>query len=102
MAELRRRVLASKPFQNPAPAVADDKPQPGRIAQTEPKPAHDSDDESGSDVGGVEDDDFDNIMNATPVLDRSGIGAKQKQKAQDQISARFSRTVIDAPSKWPA
>ncbi|KAH0131875.1 hypothetical protein KCU67_g16700, partial [Aureobasidium melanogenum] len=50
---------------------------------------------------GAEDDDFDNIMNATPVLDRSGIGAKQKQKAQDQISARFSRTVIDAPSKWP-
>jgi pre-rRNA-processing protein TSR3 len=103
MAELRRRVLASKPFTNPAPPTTNDKLQIGRLPQTEPAPpAHDSDDESGSDVGGVENDDFDKIMNATPVLDRSGIGAKQKQKAQDQISARFSRTVIDAPAKWTA
>lgn len=101
MAELRRRVLASKPFSNPAPPTSDDKTQRGRLAQTEPAPNHDSDDESGSDIGGGEDDDFDNIINATPVTDRSGIAAKQKQKAQDQISARFSRTVIDAPSKWP-
>lgn len=105
MAELRRRVLASKPFANPAPPKAtddDDKPQAQRFPQTEPAPKHvDSDAESGSDVGDGEDDEFDNIINATPVTDRSGIMRKEKQKKQDQISARFSRTVIDAPSKWP-
>lgn len=105
MAELRRRVLASKPFANPSskPSADDDKAAPERLARTEPAPApnEDSDAESGSDVG-ADDDEFDNIMNATPVTDRAGITAKQRQKAQDQISARFSRAVVDAPSKWPA
>ncbi|KAF2156797.1 DUF367-domain-containing protein [Myriangium duriaei CBS 260.36] len=97
MADLRRRVLASKPFANPA---ADDKPKPESIQN--PAPAHalrqDSDAESGSDIG--DDDEFDNILNATPVTDRVGITAKQRQKQQDKLSATFSRTVVSAPSKW--
>ncbi|KAJ9628835.1 ribosome biogenesis protein tsr3 [Taxawa tesnikishii (nom. ined.)] len=99
MAELRRRVLQSKPFANPN---LDDKKQPERLAKTEPAPPEDedSDAESGSDLGG-DDEDFDAIMNATPVTDRAGITAKQRQKAQDQVSARFSRAVVGAPSKWP-
>ncbi|GAB7353901.1 hypothetical protein MBLNU459_g4251t1 [Dothideomycetes sp. NU459] len=100
MAELRRRVLASKPFANSTKSATDDKPAPERLTRTEPPPG-DSDAESGSDAG-ADDDEFDNIMNATPVTDRTGITAKQRQRDQDQISARFSRAVVDAPSKWPA
>lgn len=106
MAELRRRVLASKPFANPSrPAVDDEdddkRPQTQRFARTEPAPKEvDSDAESGSDPGNDDDDDFDNIINATPVTDRIGISRKEKQKQQDQISATFSRTVVNAPSKW--
>lgn len=110
MAELRRRVLASKIFTNPAPPSKpthdsdddDSRPQAHRIIQSSKPAAQDSDAESGSDVGGSEDDDFDNIINATPVTDRSGIARKEKQKRQDQISATFSRAVVDAPGKWTA
>lgn len=104
MAELRRRVLQSKPFANPKITADDDddkRQQPERIARTEPAPAEDSDAESASDVAD-DDDDFDNIINATPITDRAGITAKQRQRAQDQVSATFSRTVLSAPSKWPS
>lgn len=98
MAELRRRVLASKPFANTD--AEDNRKQPETIA----RPAttlHDSDAESGSDVGDGGDDEFDNIMNATPITDRAGISAKQRQKQQDTLqSATFSRTMLSAPSKW--
>jgi len=101
MAELRRRVLAAKPFANPS--VADKRKAPERIARTEPLAKEDSDAESGSEIeDGEDDDEFDNIINATPVTDRAGIVAKQRQKKQDAVSASFSRTVIAAPSKWPS
>ncbi|GAM86450.1 hypothetical protein ANO11243_044640 [Dothideomycetidae sp. 11243] len=114
MAELRRRVLASKPFANPSAIQADhdsddERPLPAITTQkhkTEPAPPPlkpDSDAESGSDIDGqVDDDEFDNIINAVPVTDRTGIVAKQKQKQQDQLSANFSRAVLGAPKKWPS
>ena len=95
MAELRRRVLASKPFSNPT--KADDKPLPERIARPTTLPV-DSDAESGSDL----DDDntaFDSIIDATPVTDRTGITAREKQKTQDNTSVTFSRTILAAPSR---
>ncbi|EON67007.1 hypothetical protein W97_06123 [Coniosporium apollinis CBS 100218] len=98
MAELRRRVLASRPFANPKD---NGKKEPERIPQTEPPPApeEDSDAESGSDIG--QDDEFDNIIDATPVTDRTGITAKQRLKEQDSsMSATFSRTVVGAPKRW--
>ncbi|KAK4987208.1 ribosome biogenesis protein tsr3 [Elasticomyces elasticus] len=98
MAELRRRVLQSRPFTNPN--TSDEKKQPERIARTKPAPPEDSDAESESEIG--DDDEFDDIMNATPVTDRAGITAKQRQKAQDRVSATFSRAVVTAPSKWPS
>ena len=109
MAELRRRVLASKPFSNPSTSESDRK-APERISRpSEPeKPLalpEDSDAESGSDVGGAEDDEFDNIMNAGPVTDRTGITAAQRKRAMEKegkLSATFSRAVVSAPSKWPA
>ena len=93
MAELRRRVLQSKPFTNPS---ADSKPQPQKISRPDPLPT-DSDAESGSDVSDNEA--FDNIINATLVTDRTGIEAKQRLKRAEASSAVFSRNIVSAPKK---
>ena len=99
MADLRRRVLASKPFSNPSPS------DPKSTAEKIPRPPtnlplEDSDAESGSDIG--DNSVFDNIIDATPVTDRTGIQAKQRlgDKEKRTISASFSRTQISAPRKW--
>lgn len=95
MAELRRRVLASKPFSNPS---VSDKTPLEKVARPIPA-AEDSDAEPDSDNG--EDDEFDNIINATPVTDKIGIQAKMRSKAQEPVaSVTFSRTVVGAPKKW--
>lgn len=94
MAELRRRVLASKPFSNPS---IEDKKPPEKIARMVSDPV-DSDSESGSDLG--DNDAFDNIIDASPVTDRTGINAKQKLRKQEEASAGFSRSVVNAPKKW--
>jgi len=113
MAELRRRVLASKPFSNPAPVVLHDEDSDGdgrrapeRILRPqEPTKAApiDSDAESGSDIAN-DDDEFDNIMDAAPITDRAGITAAQRKRAMEKegkLSATFSRAVLQAPGKWP-
>lgn len=96
MAELRRRVLASKPFSNPTDTGQ--KSQPEKI----PRPValkEDSDVEADSDNG--DDDEFDNIINATPVTDRIGLQAKQKSRTEEPLAnAVFSRAVVGAPKKW--
>jgi pre-rRNA-processing protein TSR3 len=95
MAELRRKVLASRPFSNPMPeAPINADARQSRRAQS---PLQDSDAGSGSDNGDFED--FDQIANATPVTDRTGIVAKERQKRLDRASASFSRTVVSAPKK---
>jgi pre-rRNA-processing protein TSR3 len=97
MAELRRLVLASKPFSNPTDTGQKHSPQ--KIAKPVTTLKEDSEIEPDSDNG--EDDEFDNIINATPVTDRIGIQAKRKEKAQEPLaSATFSRTVMGAPRKW--
>ncbi len=104
MAELRRKVLASKPFANPSAP----KENAGKIHSREQKlcedpvlkteaPLEDSDAESGSDNGDY--DDFDQIANATLFTDRTGIMAKERQRKLDLASATFSRTVVSAPQK---
>ncbi|OAP65375.1 hypothetical protein AYL99_01347 [Fonsecaea erecta] len=111
MAEIRRKILASKPFTDNFPAEPPKKaPQPG-ISKSDtktPLPSEeqaqpplqlvDSDAESGS----AEDDydDFDQIANATPVTDRTGIVARERQKKLEQASASFSRTQLSAPKRW--
>lgn len=115
MAELRRRVLASKTFTNApkgkTPTDDDDHKSPERISRpNDPsKPVQlipeDSDAESGSEIGADDDDEFDNIMNAAPVTDRTGITAAQRKRAMEKegkLSASFSRAVISAPGKWPS
>jgi pre-rRNA-processing protein TSR3 len=96
MAELRRRVLASKAFANPTDTGQ--KRVPEKISRPVPvKP--DSDIEPDSDNG--DDDEFDNIIDATPVTDRIGIQAKQNARTSEPLhSATFSRTVVGAPKKW--
>ncbi|QSZ31174.1 hypothetical protein DSL72_000737 [Monilinia vaccinii-corymbosi] len=97
MAELRRRVLTSKPFANPQ--NTSQKAVPEKISRPVPL-KEDSEVEADSDNG--EDDEFDNIIDATPVTDRTGILAKEKAKsvAPAIASATFSKTVVGAPKKW--
>ena len=92
MAELRRKVLASKPFQENSMAPSAPKQEmPEKVASHQTTP--DSDAESGSDNS--DHDDFDNIINATPVTDRTGILAKQRMN--DLETGSFSRAVLSAP-----
>ena len=91
MAELRRRVLASKPFTNPS---REEKKPPEKVERTVPV---DSDSESGSDL--ADNEAFDNIIDATPVTDRTGINAKQRLRNDGEASAVFSRSVISAPKR---
>lgn len=104
MAEIRRKILASKPFTNSVSEEARKKETrqtsggtTGPIAEDPPQLV-DSDAESGS--GEEEYDDFDQIANATPVTDRTGIVARERQKQLEQASASFSRTVVSAPKRW--
>jgi pre-rRNA-processing protein TSR3 len=105
MAELRRRVLASKPFANPTSKDEDDddeKKVPERIPRTEPaaKPMSKNDEENDSDSldNDVEDDEFDSFMAAQPTTDRTGITSKQRQKTMDN-KFTFTSGAVKAPSR---
>ena len=104
MAEIRKKILASKPFQESTTySKQEQRPpeaaRPDDVLKTEaPAPAVDSDAESGS---GEEDyNDFDQIANATPVTDKTGIVARERAKKLESASASFSRNVVSAPKKW--
>ncbi|KAL4930679.1 ribosome biogenesis TSR3 family protein [Aspergillus undulatus] len=94
MAAIRAKILNSKSFQNPS---ASDKVQPEKIERPDTRPLEDSDAVSGSDDS--DDDAFDNIINATPVTDRTGIIAASRNKGKETFSASFSRTVVNAPKR---
>jgi pre-rRNA-processing protein TSR3 len=105
MAELRRRVLASKPFANPAPKDDEDddeKKAPERIPRTEPAPYAKSKDQDRDDgvysENDEEDDEFDSFMAAQPTTDRTGIKSKQRQKAMDKTYT-FTSGAVKAPSR---
>lgn len=115
MAEIRRRVLQSKPFANPAPNTTDSKSLPAESKMTRPYSniVHSmttNSDNTDSDLsddeadGDVDDTAFDAIINATPVTDRSGILAKQSRGGgngkQNIASVSFSRAQMGAPKKW--
>lgn len=92
MAELRRRVLQSKPFADSDPE--DSKMEPERIVKpasnTTPPPPEEEEKEPLSDENF--DDQFDNIMKATPVTDRSGIAAKERIREREKgLSATYSK-----------
>jgi len=100
MAELRRQVLQSKPFTEKN--GGDSKKEPERIFRPEPQlqaPEDESlDTDAGSDDG--QDDEFDSIMKATPVTDRSGIAAKERLRERETgLSAKYSKDAIKSFSK---
>ncbi|BCR83724.1 ribosome biogenesis TSR3 family protein [Aspergillus chevalieri] len=105
MAEIRQKILNSKSFQNPSVDDDDDRPtnQPEKVTRPDEQPVlrEDSDAESGSAGSENEDDEeFDNIINATPVTDRTGIISTSRRKGKETFSASFSRTVVNAPKRW--
>ena len=92
MAEIRRKILGSKSFQDPVAATSDEQ-QPEKI-QTVSRPgkaAAESDDaESGNGTVDSEDEAFDKIIDAGLVTDRTGIIAMQKRKEKDALTASLS------------
>ncbi|KAJ6440911.1 RLI and DUF367 domain-containingprotein [Purpureocillium lavendulum] len=130
MAEIRRKVLASKTFSNPNPdphdhhdhdAGDDDR---DRKPATIPRPAQrqqykadleiqpDSDNGEDSDGSGLgegadgdhdddDDDAFDNIIEATPVTDKIGLAKLEKERRQATTTSRtYSSNVVSAPNRW--
>lgn len=101
MAELRRQVLASKPFTNPSVPYksAPEKIPDPRTLKEDSDVEPDSDNGSESEEGG--DDEFDDIINATVVTDRTGIEAKKKARSQQipLANVAFSHTVLSAPKR---
>ncbi|KAK0625356.1 hypothetical protein B0T17DRAFT_492120 [Bombardia bombarda] len=111
MEEIRRKILASKPFSNAAPPPS--QPQHHHQQQTEHKKAPvlisipqqrlkpDSDAEPDSDNIDEEDDEFDNIINATVVTDRIGLAKLEKDRARAANTAMTSRTFSSASMSAP-
>ncbi|KAJ5551327.1 hypothetical protein N7535_000723 [Penicillium sp. DV-2018c] len=96
MAEIRRKILNSKAFQN----EEEEEKQPEKISRPplQQQLYVDSDAESGS--AASEDEEFDKIINATTVTDRTGIHAIQQRRKQETLTASFSRAEISAPKRW--
>lgn len=92
MEAIRRKILASKSFANPEP--------PKKTVETIAKPQGqykpDSDAEPDSD-NGEEDDEFDNIIAATPVTDRIGLQKLEKERSRHTLTGTFSAASISAP-----
>ncbi|KAG4216649.1 hypothetical protein PC116_g34870, partial [Phytophthora cactorum] len=103
MEEIRRKVLASKPFANSD--NMDRKPKPHAIPPPRQPQRYkvDSDAEPDSDNGSDDegDDTFDNIIDATPVTDRVGLAKFEKERSRANIMSRtFSSGTAEAPKRW--
>ena len=97
MAELRRRVLQSKIFTGPkeVKGETEGKQGPERISRPQAAPLapeEASEEDEGSISGDGLDDEFDNIIKATPLTDRAGITAKEMIRAKEKgLSATYSK-----------
>lgn len=120
MAEIRRKVLASKTFSNPTPDAdvdsldeeAGGKKKPVTISRPFQRQQYvvdldsqpDSDNSSpgaGGDDDDDDDDDFDNIIEATPVTDKIGLARLEKDRSRATVSSRtYSSNTVSAPSRW--
>ncbi|KAI0505421.1 hypothetical protein F5B22DRAFT_527807 [Xylaria bambusicola] len=104
MEEIRRKILASKPFAEPDDL--DKKPKPEAIPPPQPQKYEvdldmrpDSDNDNYSDVG--IDDTFDNIIDATPLTDRTGLAKLEKERPKAAITTRtFTSGGATAPRRW--
>ena len=102
MEAIRRKILASKPFSNPTDAgqkkVPETVPRPTRMQpDSDVKPDSDNGEEDSE--GG--EDEFDSIMDATPVTDRIGLNKLEKERERATTTSRtFSANAVSAPKRW--
>ncbi|KAK0673590.1 hypothetical protein QBC41DRAFT_311116 [Cercophora samala] len=100
MEAIRRKILASKPFTEKEDKV---EKKPEVIARPTPHAQNmkpDSDAEPDSD-NGSDNDEFDNIIDATPMTDRIGLSKLEKERAKIQTTSRtFSSGGANAPNRW--
>ncbi|KAF4456581.1 pre-rRNA-processing protein TSR3 [Fusarium austroafricanum] len=106
MAEIRRKVLASKTFANPnqqndkKPATIPNPHQHQQQFKLNSNVQPDSDNERSGSDDDEDDDEFDNIIEATPVTDRIGLAKLEKERSQATVTTRtFSSNVVGAPSR---
>ena len=96
MADLRRRVLASKAFSS---QDDENKPKLEKITAPVSRPVP-PDSDVDSDVDSNDDNTaFDNIIDATPVTDRTGLQARQRQRKANDATVTFSKSIIEAPAR---
>ncbi|KAI1164178.1 hypothetical protein F5B18DRAFT_616297 [Nemania serpens] len=103
MEEIRRKILASKPFAEPEDM--DKKPKPQAIPAPQPRAYEDDlDMEPDSDNGDSDaeaDDAFDNIIDATPITDKTGLTRLEKERAKAAITTRtLTSGSAAAPRRW--
>ncbi|QUC17175.1 uncharacterized protein UV8b_01416 [Ustilaginoidea virens] len=114
MEEIRRKVLSSKTFSNPNPE-SDEKRKPAVIARPQQRQQYqvdldarpDSDNESSGeeddndDSDAPDDDEFDHIIEATPVTDKIGLAKLEKERRQATTTTKsFSSSTVSAPQTW--
>lgn len=100
MEEIRRKVLASKPFANSGDGAKKRPETIPRPQQQHQKLKIDSDAEPDSD-NGEDDEEFDNIIAATPMTDRIGLAKLEKERSQTHVTSRtFMSSSIGAPKRW--
>lgn len=100
MEEIRRKVLASKTFANPEPSADKKRPETIPRPHFQQKLKVDNEAEPDSD-NGEEDDEFDGILEATPMTDRIGLAKLEKERAQAAILTKtFTSGGVSAPKRW--
>ncbi|KAH8645683.1 hypothetical protein BX600DRAFT_390955 [Xylariales sp. PMI_506] len=100
MEEIRRKILAAKPFaDNEEPS---EKKKPETIARPQPQRYQvDSEAEPDSDNDEEDDDDFDNIIDAVPVTDKVGLAKLEKERAKAHVTTKtFMSGGASAPKRW--
>ncbi|KAL2260567.1 hypothetical protein VTK26DRAFT_5362 [Humicola hyalothermophila] len=98
MEAIRRKILASKTFSDLEPKET--KKAPETIPRPQPQYKPDSDAEPDSD-NGSDDEEFDNIINATPITDRIGLAKLEKERSRiTKTSVTFSSGGASAPKRW--
>ncbi|KAJ2983899.1 hypothetical protein NUW58_g6174 [Xylaria curta] len=103
MEEIRRKILASKPFAEPD--AMGKKPKPQAIPAPQPQKYEvDLDmepDSDNGDSGADADDAFDNIIDATPITDRTGLAKLERERAKVTTTTRkFTSGGAAAPRRW--
>ncbi|KAK3985623.1 ribosome biogenesis protein TSR3 [Cladorrhinum sp. PSN332] len=107
MEAIRRKILASKPFANKEQdlkdAIDDNSKKPATIPR--PQPSHlqfkpDSDAEPDSD-NGSDNDEFDEIIEATPMTDRIGLEKLEKERSKiTTVKRTYTSGGASAPGRW--